>query len=59
MMRTTKIAVIGAGLGGMPVAGLLQRRGFSVRVYEQATAFSRIGAGIHLIPILHQIELTM
>jgi 6-hydroxynicotinate 3-monooxygenase len=48
MMRTTKIAVIGAGLGGMPVAGLLQRRGFSVRVYEQATAFSRIGAGIHL-----------
>ena len=27
MRRTTKIAVIGAGLGGMTVAGLLQRRG--------------------------------
>jgi 6-hydroxynicotinate 3-monooxygenase len=48
MQRTTKIAVIGAGLGGMTVAGLLQRQGFAVDVYEQAAAFSRIGAGIHL-----------
>jgi len=48
MQRTTKIAVIGAGIGGMTVAGLLQRRGFAVKVYEQAPAFSRIGAGIHL-----------
>jgi 6-hydroxynicotinate 3-monooxygenase len=48
MRRTTKIAVIGAGLGGMTVAGLLQRSGFVVKVYEQASAFSRIGAGIHL-----------
>ena len=40
--------MIGAGLGGMTVAGLLQRSGFSVKVYEQAPAFSRIGAGIHL-----------
>src|SRR3954454_17305473 len=48
MKRDTDIAVIGAGLGGMTVAGLLQRHGFSVKVYEQAPAFSRIGAGIHL-----------
>src|ERR1043165_3825391 len=48
MKRTTRIAVIGAGLGGMTVAGLLQRAGFPVKVYEQAPAFSRIGAGIHL-----------
>jgi len=48
MKPTTQIAVIGAGLGGMTVAGLLQRRGFAVQVYEQAPAFSRIGAGIHL-----------
>src|SRR5258705_12147111 len=32
----------------MTVAGLLQRHGFLVNVYEQAPAFSRIGAGIHL-----------
>ena len=48
MNRTTQIAVIGAGLGGMTVAGLLQRHGFPVKVYEQSPAFSRIGAGIHL-----------
>jgi 6-hydroxynicotinate 3-monooxygenase len=50
MKRTTQIAVIGAGLGGMTAAGLLQRFGFSVKVFEQAPAFSRIGAGIHLAP---------
>ena len=48
MRPTTRIAVIGAGLGGMTIAGLLQRAGFAVKVYEQASTFSRIGAGIHL-----------
>jgi 6-hydroxynicotinate 3-monooxygenase len=47
MDRSTSIAVIGAGLGGMTAAGLLQRAGFTAKVYEQAPAFSRIGAGIH------------
>lgn len=32
----------------MTAAGLLQRHGFAVKVYEQSPAFSRIGAGIHL-----------
>src|SRR3954453_19883944 len=48
MDRKTRIAVVGAGLGGMTVAGFLQRAGFAVSVYEQAPAFSRIGAGIIL-----------
>ena len=48
MDRKTRIAVVGAGLGGMTVAGFLQRAGFAVTVYEQAPAFSRIGAGIIL-----------
>lgn len=48
MDRTTRIAVVGAGLGGMTVAGFLQRAGFPVMVYEQAPSFSRIGAGIIL-----------
>src|ERR1700694_1913658 len=48
MHRGLRIAVVGAGLGGMTTAGLLQRAGFNVKVYEQAPAFSRIGAGIHL-----------
>ncbi|MGL1572148.1 NAD(P)-binding protein, partial [Vibrio parahaemolyticus] len=44
----TRIAVVGAGLAGMTVAGLLQRAGFPVAVYEQAPFFARIGAGIIL-----------
>jgi 6-hydroxynicotinate 3-monooxygenase len=46
--RATRIAVVGAGLGGLTAAGFLQRAGFAVKVYEQAPAFSRIGAGIIL-----------
>ncbi|MGH6671757.1 MAG: FAD-dependent oxidoreductase [Xanthobacteraceae bacterium] len=48
MRRKARIAVIGAGLGGLTAAGFLQRAGFAVKVYEQAPAFSRIGAGIIL-----------
>jgi 6-hydroxynicotinate 3-monooxygenase len=48
MDRRTRIAVVGAGLGGLTVAGFLQRAGFSATVYEQAPTFSRIGAGIIL-----------
>jgi 6-hydroxynicotinate 3-monooxygenase len=40
--------VVGAGLGGLTAAGFLQRAGFTVKVYEQAPTFSRIGAGIIL-----------
>jgi 6-hydroxynicotinate 3-monooxygenase len=48
MSARKTIAIIGAGLGGLSVAGFLQRAGFPVTVYEQAPAFSRIGAGIIL-----------
>ena len=48
MQRRKRIAVVGAGLGGLTCAAFLQREGFVVTVYEQAPAFSRIGAGIIL-----------
>ena len=48
MNRGNHIAVVGAGLGGLTCAAFLQREGFAVTVYEQAPAFSRIGAGIIL-----------
>lgn len=48
MHRGTSIAIVGAGLGGLTCAGFLQRAGFGVTVYEQAAAFSRVGAGIIL-----------
>lgn len=47
-MSTPRIAIVGAGLGGTAAAALMQRAGYSVRLYEQAPAFSRLGAGIHL-----------
>src|SRR4029077_15459727 len=46
--RETRIAVIGAGLGGATVPWLLRREGFQGRIYEQARTFERIGAGIHV-----------
>jgi len=46
--RRKRVAVIGAGLGGLTAAGFLQRADFAVKVYEQAPTFSRIGAGIIL-----------
>ncbi len=48
MTAKKRIAVVGAGLGGLTAAGFLQRSGFEVKVYEQAPTFSRIGAGIIL-----------
>src|SRR5476649_2158711 len=48
MTRSTRIAIIGAGLGGATAGALLQRAGFEVCLYEQAQAFERVGAGIHV-----------
>ena len=50
MQPSSRIAVVGAGLGGVAAAALLQKAGFAVDVYEQAPAFSRLGAGIHMGP---------
>ncbi len=44
------IAIIGAGIGGLAAAAALLRSGHKVRVYEQARAFARIGAGIQQTP---------
>jgi 2-polyprenyl-6-methoxyphenol hydroxylase-like FAD-dependent oxidoreductase len=50
--RTGKpsIAIVGAGLGGLTAAATLRLAGFDVRVYEQASRFARIGAGIQMMP---------
>ncbi len=42
------IAVIGAGLGGLAAAAVLQQRGHRVRVFEQAAILGEVGAGIQL-----------
>ena len=43
-----KVAVIGAGIGGLAAAAALRRRGIDVEVYEQARALGEVGAGISL-----------
>lgn len=50
MNRHSQIAIVGAGLGGITAGLLLRDLGFDVRLYEQASGFSRIGAGIQLGP---------
>ncbi|MGH8616055.1 MAG: FAD-dependent monooxygenase [Burkholderiales bacterium] len=49
-MRSLSIAVVGAGMGGLAVAGTLRRIGVDVQVYEQAGRFARLGAGIQMMP---------
>jgi salicylate hydroxylase len=48
--RPLRMAIIGAGLGGMVAAISARRMGFDVNVYEQAPAFGEIGAGIQVGP---------
>ena len=44
------IAIVGAGLGGLAAAATLRAIGAEVSVYEQASRFARIGAGIQMLP---------
>ncbi len=50
------IAIIGAGIGGLTAATLLSRLGFSVKIYEQAARFARVGAGIQQTPNAMQVH---
>jgi len=49
--KQLSIAVVGAGMGGLAVAATLRCAGFEkIAVYEQASRFARIGAGIQMMP---------
>src|SRR5256885_1315595 len=43
-------AIVGAGMGGLTVAATLRRAGFDAQVYEQASRFEHVGAGIQMMP---------
>lgn len=47
---TGELLVAGGGLGGLAAAVAARRAGWEVRVFEQAAAFSEVGAGIQLGP---------
>jgi salicylate hydroxylase len=48
--RQARIAVIGAGIGGLAAACTLRERGFEVEVYERAGELGEVGAGLQLGP---------
>jgi 6-hydroxynicotinate 3-monooxygenase len=48
MAKPLSIAIIGAGMGGLAAAAALRRIGIDVAVYEQASQFARLGAGIQI-----------
>jgi salicylate hydroxylase len=55
--RSLRVAVVGAGIGGVSAACSLLNRGVDVMVFEQATALGEIGAGVLLLPNgLRQLE---
>ena len=44
------IAIVGAGIGGLCSGVFLSRLGFEVTIYDQASRFGRVGAGIQQTP---------
>jgi len=50
MDRKLRVALVGAGLGGLTAALALNRQGFEVRIFEQASKLRELGAGIGLSP---------
>jgi salicylate hydroxylase len=50
MARRARVAIIGAGIGGLAAACALRERGFEVELYERAGELGEIGAGLQLGP---------
>jgi len=56
-----RVAIVGAGIGGLAAALFLRRAGLDVSVYEQAVELAEVGAGIVVAPnmvrLLHRLGL--
>lgn len=50
MTERPRVAIIGAGIGGLTAHAALKQRGIESHVYEQAPQFMRLGAGIQMSP---------
>src|SRR6201991_415141 len=48
MPKPLNVAIVGAGMGGLATAAALRKVGIDVTVYEQASHFVRLGAGIQI-----------
>ncbi|RUT02520.1 FAD-dependent monooxygenase [Dulcicalothrix desertica PCC 7102] len=49
-IQVNKIAIVGAGLGGLACAIALRKLGYDVQVYEKAKDFRPVGGGFGLLP---------
>lgn len=47
---TPRIAIVGAGIGGLAACAALCRVGIGAQIYEQGSGFSKVGAAIQLTP---------
>jgi len=50
MAANTSVVIVGGGIGGLFLANALTARDIDVRLYEQASRFSEVGAGVYLTP---------
>jgi salicylate hydroxylase len=48
--RPLRVAIVGAGIGGLTAAIALRARGVDARVYEQACELRALGAGVSIAP---------
>ncbi len=48
--RPLRVAIIGAGIGGLAAAVALLQRGFEVAIYERVTKLEEVGAGLQIGP---------
>jgi salicylate hydroxylase len=48
--RPLRVAIIGAGIGGLAAACALRQRGLEVELYERATKLEEVGAGLQIGP---------
>lgn len=61
IVERLKVLISGGGIGGVTAALCLANKGFEVMVFEQASEFGEVGAGIQLSPnctrVLHHLGL--
>jgi len=50
MNKTRRVGIVGGGIGGVALARALRLRGIDAHVFERASAFGEIGAGVQITP---------